>query len=51
MGEELPFEMMPTSEGEVVLAFRTALTYEHAAEIWEKLSGLFRDKKILIPAP
>jgi phospholipid/cholesterol/gamma-HCH transport system permease protein len=46
LGEGPPFEIRPASEGEVVLAFRTALTYEHAGEIWEKLSGLLRQKKI-----
>ncbi|MFZ2448415.1 MAG: MlaE family lipid ABC transporter permease subunit [Syntrophobacteraceae bacterium] len=40
----LPFEAEMSSEGKFVLAFKTPLTYEHAAAIWQDLSDFLREK-------
>lgn len=44
MSEGLPFDTRWTSEGEVVLVFRTPLTYDQVEKIWKDLSALFRNR-------
>ena len=36
----MPFETGKSAEGELLVFFKTPLTYENAAEIWQSLSGL-----------
>lgn len=40
-----PFEARKTAEGEVVVAFKTSVTYENAAEVWQRLNNLIARKE------
>ncbi len=40
-----PFETGKSAEGELLVSFKTPLTYENAAEIWQSLSGLVARKE------
>jgi phospholipid/cholesterol/gamma-HCH transport system permease protein len=40
-----PFETEKSAEGELLVSFKTPLTYDNAAEIWQSLSGLVARKE------
>jgi len=40
-----PFETGKSAEGDLLVSFKTPLTYENAAEIWQSLSGLIAHKE------
>ncbi len=45
MSGGFPFETGKSAEGELLVSFKTPLTYENAAEIWQSLSGLVARKE------
>lgn len=45
MSGGFPFETGKSAEGELLVSFKTPLTYENAAEIWQSLSGLVAQKE------
>lgn len=45
MSGGFPFETGKSAEGELLVSFKTPLTYDNAAEIWQSLSGLVARKE------